>query len=273
MESNNKTYGFTIAIKELKETVPNIFRYATAFKRSRNITSTGLWNMFLDKPKPPTKDELEEARRKKAEKSLPEEILQSKPGDKGALDDVDPYAMQGEKYNMCHFWSNFEIANLDWFRGRDYNDFFEAMDRSGGFWMERVRTFGLRLGRGGPTDRKKQWGDAPIHSLAAGLLLDTPDLHYFRDFGYRHTTIQHCPANAPGFQLPPLPLAGEEAATTDAARRRKTAAEDAYWRRPDAPRENGVGCRYRCDADLIEVEGKEGGCLIEWVNAAGGWTS
>ena len=140
MEKNKKTYGFTIAIKELKETVPNIFRYATAFKRARNVTSTGLWKMFLDKEKPQKdKEELEkQERRKKTEEKLPEEILATKPGGKGALADVDPYAMEGEKYNMCHFWSNFEIADLDWFRGKEYNNFFEAMDRSGGFWMERV---------------------------------------------------------------------------------------------------------------------------------------
>jgi mannosyltransferase len=56
----------------------------------------------------------------------------------GGIPDVDPEAMEGEKYNMCHFWSNFEIARLDWFRSKEYNDFFEMMDRSGGFWMERV---------------------------------------------------------------------------------------------------------------------------------------
>lgn len=39
---------------------------------------------------------------------------------------------------MCHFWSNFEIARLDWFRSKEYSDFFQTMDRSGGFWMERV---------------------------------------------------------------------------------------------------------------------------------------
>jgi hypothetical protein len=45
---------------------------------------------------------------------------------------------------MCHFWSNFEIAKLSWFRSKEYNDFFEMMDRSGGFWMERV-SFASRL--------------------------------------------------------------------------------------------------------------------------------
>ena len=38
-------------------------------------------------------------------------------------------------------------------------------------------------------------------ALAAGALLAPRDIHYFRDFGYRHTTIQHCPANAPGMRL------------------------------------------------------------------------
>ena len=54
--------------------------------------------------------------------------------------DIDEESMEGEKYNMCHFWSNFEIARLDWFRSKEYNEFFDMMDRSGGFWMERVES-------------------------------------------------------------------------------------------------------------------------------------
>ncbi|OAF55937.1 alpha-1,2-mannosyltransferase (Kre5) [Pseudogymnoascus destructans] len=173
MIENNKTYGFTIAVKELKETVPNIFRYASAYMRTNNIKSKRLWEMFVE-------PDLEGPKKKRPEDTLgykppiPEPILR-----KGSsLPDVDPEAMEGEKYNMCHFWSNFEIASLSWFRSEEYEDFFQMMDRSGGFWMER-------------------WGDAPIHSLAAGALLSPSQVHYFRDFGYRHTTIQHCPANAP----------------------------------------------------------------------------
>src|SRR4051812_1179941 len=101
---------------------------------------------------------------------------------------------------MCHFWSNFEIARLDWFRSQAYEDFFQMMDKSGGFWTERVRSLSLRL------LLTPQWGDAPIHSLAAGALLDVKDLHYFRDIGYRHTTIMHCPANAPARQLKRKPF-------------------------------------------------------------------
>ncbi len=136
MARANKTYGFTIAVKELKETVPNIFRYASAYKRVNNLTSKGLWEMFAepagedDELSPPVANP-------KYKAPLPEEILSTEPG-QGGLPDVDPEAMEGDKYNMCHFWSNFEIARLDWFRSKEYNDFFEMMDRSGGFWMERV---------------------------------------------------------------------------------------------------------------------------------------
>ncbi|KAJ6055184.1 hypothetical protein N7444_004282 [Penicillium canescens] len=241
MAKANKTYGFTIAVKELRETVPNIFRYAAAYKRKNNLKSKGLWEMFLE-PKPETPPE------EKQQDKLPDEILQTDPGDNN-LKDVDPEAMEGESYNMCHFWSNFEIARLDWFRSKEYEDFFTMMDRSGGFWNER-------------------WGDAPIHSLAAGALLAPSDIHYFRDFGYRHTTIQHCPANAPARQLPRIPYLEK---TTDDEKKRIE--EDEYWAAPDQVKENGVGCRCRCDTDIVDVEGKQGSCLNEWVDVAGGWAS
>lgn len=133
MIENNKTYGFTIAVKELKETVPNIFRYASAYMRTNNIKSKGLWEMFVEPdPEGPKKKRPEDAPGYKP--PIPQEILR-----KGStLPDVDPEAMEGEKYNMCHFWSNFEIASLSWFRSKEYEDFFQMMDRSGGFWMERV---------------------------------------------------------------------------------------------------------------------------------------
>jgi mannosyltransferase len=247
MERHNKTYGFTIAVKELRETVPNIWRYASAFKRLNKIKSQGLWEMFVEKPK--EEEELEPPKNnRKSKKAAPQEILNSEP-DLGTLPEVDPEKMEGESYNMCHFWSNFEIARLDWFRSKEYNDFFEMMDRSGGFWMER-------------------WGDAPIHSLAAGVLLGPGDIHYFRDVGYRHTTIQHCPANAPDRQLARDPYLEET--TLDMKARLE---EDKYWATPDPVKENGVGCRCKCDTDIGDIEGKEGSCLAEWVEVAGGWAS
>ncbi|KAE9373484.1 glycosyltransferase family 15 protein [Stipitochalara longipes BDJ] len=242
----NKTYGFTIAVKELKETVPNIFRYASAYKRVNNLTSQGLWEMFVE-PQPEKPEELPEDD-PNYKHPLPEEILRGDPS-RASLPTIDPEAMEGEKYNMCHFWSNFEIAKLSWFRSQEYEDFFQMMDRSGGFWMER-------------------WGDAPIHSLAAGALLAPRDIHYFRDFGYRHTTIQHCPANAPARQMPRSPFL--EKTTLDEKKRKE---EDEYWDSWDPVKENGVGCRCRCDTDIVDVEGKQGSCLAEWVDVAGGWAS
>lgn len=236
----NKTYGFTIAVKELRETVPNMFRYASAYKRLNNIKSKGLWEMFVE-PQPEKEEPAIDPK-----SGLPEDILKQEPMS-NKLPDIDPENMEGEKYNMCHYWSNFEIARLSFFRSKEYEDFFQMMDRSGGFWMER-------------------WGDAPIHSLAAGILLAPSDIHYFRDFGYRHTTIQHCPANAPGAQLPREPYL--EMTTKD---ERKRIEEDRYFEAYDDPKVNGVGCRCRCDTDIVDVEGKEGSCLAEWVDVAGGW--
>jgi mannosyltransferase len=84
MARNNKTYGFTIAVKELKETVPNIFRYASAYKRVNNITSQGLWEMFTE-PKPEEETAPEDLPKGdpkyEKEKPLPEDILRTEPGD------------------------------------------------------------------------------------------------------------------------------------------------------------------------------------------------
>jgi mannosyltransferase len=134
MIETNKTYGFTIAVKELKETVPNIFRYASAYKRVNNITSQGLWEMFVE---PQPDEPKEEPDTSPNNRHLPEQILNGDPS-RASLPPIDGETMEGEKYNMCHFWSNFEIARLSWFRSKEYEDFFQMMDRSGGFWMERV---------------------------------------------------------------------------------------------------------------------------------------
>ncbi|KAK9472874.1 nucleotide-diphospho-sugar transferase [Dipodascopsis tothii] len=82
----------------------------------------------------------------------------------------------GETYNKCHFWSNFEVGNLDFWRGKAYMDFFEHLDHDGGFFYER-------------------WGDAPVHSIAAGLFLPQDRVHYFEDIGYWHVPFTNCPTN------------------------------------------------------------------------------
>ncbi|KAG1304001.1 hypothetical protein G6F64_009584 [Rhizopus arrhizus] len=56
-------------------------------------------------------------------------------------------------YNLCHYWSNFEIASLNLWRDPRYQDYFDYLDSTGNFFYER-------------------WGDAIVHSLAAGLFLN-----------------------------------------------------------------------------------------------------
>ncbi|TFL07638.1 glycosyltransferase family 15 protein [Pterulicium gracile] len=80
----------------------------------------------------------------------------------------------GLTYNRCHFWSNFEIGDLDFWRGEAYTKFFDFLDEKGGFYYER-------------------WGDAPVHSIGASLFAKKEQIHFFNDIGYRHEPFQHCP--------------------------------------------------------------------------------
>ncbi|KAJ2795212.1 alpha-1,2-mannosyltransferase ktr1, partial [Coemansia guatemalensis] len=77
-------------------------------------------------------------------------------------------------YTLCHFWSNFEIVDLSFYRSEAYESFFQHLDRAGGFFYER-------------------WGDAPVHSIAAAMLLRKDQIHWFEDIGYRHPGYRHCP--------------------------------------------------------------------------------
>lgn len=78
------------------------------------------------------------------------------------------------EYNLCHFWSNFEIGNLNFFRGEAYELYFKFLDQAGGFYYER-------------------WGDAPVHSIALSLLLDKDEIYHFEDIGYYHAPYMSCP--------------------------------------------------------------------------------
>lgn len=79
-------------------------------------------------------------------------------------------------YNLCHFWSNFEIASLSIFKSKQYQEFFNFFDEKGGFYYER-------------------WGDAPIHSLFIALYLNKSQLIWLNDFGYYHPPYSQCPIN------------------------------------------------------------------------------
>lgn len=82
----------------------------------------------------------------------------------------------GESYNKCHFWSNFEVADLDFWRSKPYQEYFDFLDREGGFFYER-------------------WGDAPVHSIGASLFLNKDEIHFFEDIGYFHVPFNSCPAS------------------------------------------------------------------------------
>jgi len=81
----------------------------------------------------------------------------------------------GNEYNLCLFFNNFEIADMDFYRSEAYGAFFDHLDRTGNFYYER-------------------WGDAPVHSIAVSLLRDANRIHFFREIGYRHWPFTYCPS-------------------------------------------------------------------------------
>lgn len=219
MKERGKVYGFVIAIKERLNTIPNLFQYALAWKREHRIRNTSLWSFVL-----------------RGKSSRLWQIL-SKYLSSTGRSEYSAGGIPDDAYNMCHFWSNFEIARVDFFQSALYSSFFSDLDKTGGFWLER-------------------WGDAPIHSLAAAMLLEADQVHYFRDIGYQHTSIMHCPANAPNqSSRPPM-------------RSQLYPSLPETW---DEPKQGGSGCRCTCPQKLEEVEWKEGTCMNEWAEVMGGW--
>ncbi|KAF9573847.1 alpha 1,2-mannosyltransferase 2.4.1 [Mortierella alpina] len=87
----------------------------------------------------------------------------------------------GETYNNCHFWTNFEIVSVPFLQSKAYMDLFRLLDDAGGFFYER-------------------WGDAPVRSIAAALTLDRKEIHFFNEIGYKHGIYEHCP-ESPALQL------------------------------------------------------------------------
>lgn len=134
MADNKLKYGFTISLYEYLETIPTLWNTVKSFLKDEG-----------------------------GEKFLAKNNLM-----KFLSDD------NGEGYNLCHFWSNFEIGDLDFWRGDAYRAFFGYLDKVGGFFYER-------------------WGDAPVHSIAASLFLNKNEVHHFEDIGYYHAPFHHCP--------------------------------------------------------------------------------
>ncbi|KAJ8664009.1 hypothetical protein O0I10_000286 [Lichtheimia ornata] len=89
-----------------------------------------------------------------------------------------PFVLDDKKtFNMCHFWSNFQIADLSFFRSEAYQAYFDYLDNSNGFFYER-------------------WGDPIVLSMAAVLFLEKEQVHFWDDIGYRVAGyFTHCPAD------------------------------------------------------------------------------
>jgi mannosyltransferase len=125
MEDNNKTYGFTINLYDAPQTIKTLWPETRKFLAANPsyLSENNMWEWITD-------------------------------------DQARPEHNQGANgYSTCHFWSNFEIGDLDFFRGEKYESYFQHLDRAGGFFYER-------------------WGDAPVHSLGVGLFANAADVHW-----------------------------------------------------------------------------------------------
>lgn len=268
MEKNNKKYGFTVTIQELYYTVPSLFKETKFFIRNFGVDVGSAWDIVATKflsLKGTTAHEYNGVKdrrlvRGEAEKNLNlKKIMATKKKTNKHLEKIKNFKyvrnifekayekpplfedkFENEEYNLCHFWTNFEIARVDLFKSKTYQDYFNYLESTGGFYRER-------------------WGDAPVHSLAVAMMLNKEEIHYFRDIGYKHTTLGHCPSNAPGKQLPyePSPNFQEEV--------KKTWYSAFTSDEPDKPGKNGVGCRCRCPPKHKELEDRNSHCIKQYV--------
>jgi mannosyltransferase len=143
MEDHNKTYGFVINLYDSPESVESLWPETRKFLTDNNhlIHPNNAMKWLQDS------------------EHRPENFKKA------------------NGYSTCHFWSNFEIGDMNFFRGEAYSSYFDHIDRAGGFFYER-------------------WGDAPVHSIALALFEDKSKIHWFQDIGYQHIPFFNCP-NSP----------------------------------------------------------------------------
>jgi len=142
MSDHNKTYGFTITLYDSPASIASLWPATEAFL----ATPHGSKHLHPSNALPWLTDS----------KHRPE------------------HTEKANGYSTCHFWSNFEIADMDFFRAPAYSAYFSHLDRAGGFFYER-------------------WGDAPVHSIGVALFEDKDKIHWFRDIGYQHIPFFNCP--------------------------------------------------------------------------------
>lgn len=145
MEATKKVYGFTINLYDISKSVetlwPETLKFLNKGDNYKYVNPNGAFQWLLENQQNPKNNK------------------------------------ESHGYSTCHFWSNFEIGDMDFFRSEPYNEWFKYLDETGKFYYER-------------------WGDAPVHSVGIGLFADTKDVHWFRDIGYFHDPYVNCP-NSP----------------------------------------------------------------------------
>ncbi|KAF4781715.1 glycolipid 2-alpha-mannosyltransferase [Colletotrichum scovillei] len=162
MARRKKVYGFTISLWEEWDTVPSLFRHTAEFKEAFDLASSALWKAMMEPSWLP----------------YPLRPLMS----------LLPHRDQsGDAWSGCHYWSNFEIADLDFFRGKQYQAFFKALDDTGGFYFERVRFY---VAFSGVTPLYTHWPSACFSTRTKCIILRILDIgttNYFNARPMRQT--------------------------------------------------------------------------------------
>lgn len=114
MAKHKKIYGWAISLWEEGNTCPSLFRQMSEWKDNNMIATNNLWKAMMDAS------------------WFPYPFRQW-------LSWLPHHDKYGDVWSRCHYWSNFEIADLDFFRSKKYQDLFEYLDQKEGFYKERVR--------------------------------------------------------------------------------------------------------------------------------------
>jgi len=140
MKDNNKVYGFVLNLYDSPDSVRSLWPATQEFlkKYPQYLNKNAALGWILENEQNPEQTEI------------------------------------ANGYSTCHFWSNFEIGDMDFYRGEAYSKWMEHLNSNGGFYYER-------------------WGDAPVHSLGLALFADKSQIHWFRDIGYEHFPYYNCP--------------------------------------------------------------------------------
>lgn len=113
MAKHKKVYGYTTALWEEQATCPTLFREVSDWKEQNGIASSDLWKASISPSRLPF-------------------FL------RGFSSWFSHRDRTGDSWNLCHYWSNFEIADLDFFRGSSYQSLYAHLEKSGKFYLERV---------------------------------------------------------------------------------------------------------------------------------------